>query len=550
MIIAIAQYNFKVGDFEKNTETIINAINNAKEKNVDLIVFPELSICGYPPQDLLTYKGFVDKCAESIEKIAKNCINIAALIGTPTYNPSHKGKTLYNSAVFIENNQIKQTINKTLLPTYDVFDEYRYFEPNTDFSIIEYKNERIAVTICEDMWDKQPVNTPLGKEFIYTISPMEELSKLKPTLAINLSASPFAAGRIKIKEKIFGDQASLYNMPLLFVNQIGANTELIFEGGSMVFNKKGNPVLKLPLFEERLEIINTKDINDLAPEYYKSSDIKEIHDSLVYGLKDFFNKLGFKKAILGLSGGIDSAVTLVIAERAIGANNLCALLMPSRYSSDHSIKDAKDLALKLGVEHHIISIEDCFKSFKDSLHPLFNKLPDNIAEENIQARIRGTLLMAMSNKFGNILLNTSNKSEAAVGYGTLYGDMAGSISVLGDVYKTQVFELAKFINKDNEIIPLNTILKPPSAELRPNQKDSDSLPEYDVLDAILYRFIELELSEKQIIEQGYDEQTVRRVISLVNANEYKRYQAPPMLRVSTKAFGIGRRMPLVAKFSQ
>ena len=548
MKIALAQLNYHIGNFEANVSKIINSIKKAKKDNVDLVIFSELSVCGYPPYDLLEQEDFIDNCNKAVNQIAKQCSDIAAIVGSPSINPNKKGKNLFNSAFFLSQGKIQHVFNKSLLPTYDVFDEYRYFEPNADFNIINFKGKKIAVTICEDLWDKQPVNNLFAKNQIYINSPMDEINKLNPDFVVNISASPFSYRQSDLRKNILINKAKNFNIPVFYVNQVGAQTELIFDGGSMVINSSGEIVESLQFFKEDYKIFNLSEINNINFKEQNKPVIEKIHDALVLGIRDYFEKMNFKQATLGLSGGIDSAVTLVLAVRALGKNNVRVLLLPSKYSSSHSISDAVDLAKNLGVKHEIISIKDITDIFDKTLNPIFEGCEPDVTEENIQARIRGVLLMALSNKFGNILLNTTNKSEAAVGYGTLYGDMCGGMAVLGDVYKTDVFKLAHFINRNTEIIPNNTIIKPPSAELRPDQKDTDSLPDYDVLDNILYQYIELKQSVNQIVKQGYEAELVKRIISLVNRNEYKRFQAPPILRISSKAFGLGRKMPLVAKY--
>ncbi|WP_372641042.1 NAD+ synthase [Ancylomarina sp.] len=547
MKIVLAQLNYHIGNFELNSNKIIEAINKAKSKQADLVVFSELAICGYPPKDLLERKDFIEKTLNAIDLVASHCVDIAAVMGGPSINPHSKGKNLYNSAFFMCDGKVQSIHNKTLLPTYDIFDEYRYFEPNTEFNLVEYKGKKIALTICEDLWEKQPVDNNFAKEELYTISPMEKLSQLKPDFVVNIAASPFSHNHEKIRTEILQSVSKTYQLPLIYVNQIGAHTELIFDGDSMAINSKGDVACRLNYFEEDFALIDLDEIENQKAEEKEVDYIEKIHDALVLGLKDYFGKMGFKKATLGLSGGIDSAVTVVLAERALGKENVRVLLMPSEFSSDHSVKDAIDLANNLGIQYEIVPIQDIFKSFESSLAPIFGDLPFNIAEENIQARIRGTLIMGLSNKFGHIVLNTSNKSESAVGYGTLYGDMNGGIAVLGDVYKTDVFKLAYFMNKDEEVIPLNSIVKPPSAELRPDQKDSDSLPDYELLDEILFMYIEKNMPVSEIIEQGFAKEVVDKIIRLVNMNEYKRFQTAPVLRVSSKAFGYGRKIPLVAK---
>jgi NAD+ synthase (glutamine-hydrolysing) len=433
------------------------------------------------------------------------------------------------------------------LPTYDIFDEYRHFEPNKTFSVIEFDGQRLAITICEDLWDEQETQNEFGREKLYQLSPLKELSRLNPDLVINLSASPFSYNQENWRKNILIKNASKYHLPILYVNQVGAQTELVFDGGSFYLDQNGTIQEELNYFREDFRIIDTGvPTQNLQP---KTEYIEKIYDALVLGIRDYFSKMGFKKATLGLSGGIDSALVLVLAAEALGAENVRVLLMPSRFSSDHSVEDALQLAKNLNIQFEIVPIQPMVDSFEQSLSGIFAGLNNDITEENIQARTRGILLMAISNKFGNILLNTTNKSECAVGYGTLYGDMNGGLSVLGDVYKTDVFKMARWINRDREIIPENTILKPPSAELRPDQKDSDSLPDYDILDQILFDYIELNLSPEEIIAKGFDQATVLKTVKMVNTNEYKRFQAPPILRISSKAFGFGRRMPLVAKYS-
>jgi NAD+ synthase (glutamine-hydrolysing) len=547
MKIALAQLNYHVGNFESNTNKIIAAIREAKQNGADLVVFAELCVCGYPARDFLEFNEFISLCDTAAKQIAAECKDIACIIGLPTPNNNPEGKDLNNSAYFIENGEIKAVVNKALLPNYDIFDEYRYFEPSTSFNCIDFKGKRIALTICEDLWNT--IENPL-----YITRPMDTLIKQNPDVMINIAASPFAYNHDEERIAILGDNARRYNLPLLYVNHVGAQTELIFDGGSLVFDKAGNIADEMPYFKEHTAYYTLADNGDISFEHQttqmadRESDIEQIHQGLILGIRDYFYKSGFKQAILGLSGGIDSAVVCALAAEALGAENVMAVLLPSKFSSDHSLKDAEDLVANLGCKSETVAIEKITDAFETALHPQFANLPFNIAEENIQSRSRAVLLMAMCNKFGYILLNTSNKSEAAVGYGTLYGDMCGGISVIGDVFKTQVFQLARHLNRDREIIPENTIVKPPSAELRPDQKDTDSLPEYDILDAILVQYIEQRRSSAEIIKQGFDEAVVHKVLRLVNMAEHKRYQTPPILRVSPKAFGMGRRMPIVGKY--
>ena len=539
MKIALAQLNYHVGNFEANTSKIIAAIQKAEQENADLIVFSELAICGYPPRDFLEFEEFIEECGKSIDSIAQHCTTIAAIVGSPSKNNNQRGKKLYNSAYFLNNGKVEDIFHKTLLPNYDIFDEYRYFEPNRNFHLLEFKGEKIAVSICEDLWNIT--------EQLYELDPMEELAKLQPTLLINIAASPFNYNQEKDRKKVLKATFDKYQLPIVYCNHVGAQTELIFDGGSIFINAKGELQNELNYFEEDFSIVDTTIITAPKTQIEKSK-IALIHHALISGIRDYFGKLGFKKALVGLSGGIDSAVVYAMAAEALGNENVMGVLMPSQFSSDHSVSDARKLATNLSAEQHLIEIEPLFAAFSEQLAPLFQNLPFNLAEENLQARIRGTLLMAVSNKFGHILLNTTNKSEAAVGYGTLYGDMNGGLSILGDLYKLEVYDLARYINHDKEIIPLNSIEKAPSAELRPGQKDSDSLPEYDILDQILYQYIELRKGPDAIIHQGFDEATVKKVLKMVNTTEYKRHQTPPILRVSSKAFGTGRRMPIVGKY--
>ena len=551
MKIAWAQLNFHIGNFDANANKIIEQIQLAKSSSAELIVFSELSLCGYPPLDFLESNHFIDECIKSIALIAIHCEGIAAIIGAPAINKNETGKRLYNAAYFIENKRVAKIIKKTLLPNYDVFDEYRYFEPNNIFEIIEFKGHKIALTICEDLWDEQDETfTPLNHAKMYTISPMQELMKLHPDCIINIAASPFSFMQNQTRIKVLQRNAVKYNLPLLYVNHCGAQTELVFDGGSTLINKNGKVIAAAPFFKEDFKIVDLFDnsMNTLSSPIHPSKN-ELIYNALICGIRDYFEKQNFTKAILGLSGGIDSALTLVLAADALGKDNVMAVLLPSGFSSDHSINDAIALVNNLGCKHQLLPIEDNFQSVLNTLAPSFEGTNFGLAEENIQARLRGVLLMAMSNKFGYILLNTSNKSEMAVGYGTLYGDMCGGLAVIGDVYKTEVYQLCEYINMEKEIIPLNTITKAPSAELRPNQKDSDSLPEYDILDKVLFQYVENKQSVEQICALGYNETLVKRIINLVNKNEYKRKQAAPVIRVSPKAFGMGRRMPIVANYT-
>lgn len=537
MKIALAQLNYHIGNFTANNEKIIAHIERAKADGADLIVFAELAVGGYPAKDLLRNAHFVQQCADSLQEIAKACQGIHCVIGAPVTNTDPEGKPLYNAAVVLANGQIQHIGKKSLLPDYDVFDEYRYFEPNRTASCIDIHGEKVALTVCEDLWDDEISNSYVGDL-------MAELRQENPSLIINIAASPFSYTHFESRINVLKRNVIKAGCPLVYVNQIGAHTDIIFDGRSLALDRNGDVLSELQGFAEDYQVL---DIHTQAPTRIeqKPSEIALIHQALLLGIRDYFQKSGFKKAVLGLSGGLDSAIVAALACEALGAENVLAVLLPSKYSSGHSVQDALDLVENTGCAHQIIPIEDIAKSFDQTLSDVFTGRAPDLTEENIQARVRGTILMALSNKFGHILLNTSNKSEAAVGYGTLYGDMAGSLSVIGDVYKTQAYALARYINREREIIPLNTIVKPPSAELRPDQKDSDSLPPYDILDSILYQLIELEKSVTAVVQSGFEEALVVRIAKLLYNAEFKRFQAPPILRVSPKAFGSGRVMPLV-----
>jgi len=549
MKITLAQINPQPGNLTENSLKIIDIIKKAECEGSDLAVFPELCVTGYPPLDLLTYSSFIEDTHKAVKSITAACKTTAAIIGVPTYNGANRGKPLFNSALLIQNGKIEAEFHKALLPTYDVFDEYRYFEPSKEFEVVSFRGIRLAVTICEDMWDDQPFLHEKDQRSIYAVSPMEELKRRNPDLVINISASPFAHNRLATRELVFCNKAARYNLPVVMVNQTGANADLIFDGGSLIIDRNGEIVTRLPLFEEKHLTVDTDKIfasgNKVQPLPGKE---ELIHKALITGIHDYVKKTSQTGVVIGLSGGIDSAVCACLAVEAIGRENVTGVLMPSRFSSDHSVKDALELSSNLGIRAVITEIETPFSGFEKVLAPLFGNMSPDVTEENIQARIRATILMAFANKHHKIVLNTSNKSEAATGYGTMYGDMAGAISVLGDLYKTEVYRLAGYINRKKTIIPESTIIKPPSAELRADQLDTDSLPPYDILDKILFSFIELQEDAEKIISGGYDPDLVSKIIAMVSRNEYKRYQAPPCLRVSAKAFGNGRRMSLVSGY--
>jgi NAD+ synthase (glutamine-hydrolysing) len=558
MKIFLAQQNYHIGNFESNTKKIIEAIETAKAQGGELILFSELSVCGYPPRDFLEFNDFLNKCNEAIDQIRQHADSIAVIIGAPDHNKRVEGKDLHNAAYFLYEKEVKAVVHKTCLPNYDVFDEYRYFEPAYDWNIVEFKGKKLAITICEDIWN-------LGDNPLYRNCPMDELMKYQPDVMLNISASPFDYTHVEDRKAIVKLNVQKYKLPMLYCNCVGSQTEIVFDGGSLVFDKHANMVKHLSLFDEELVGVELNNDGTFTEPVLATADtlpneefnpmhldetlcIAEIHSAIVLGIRDYFNKMGFSKAILGSSGGIDSAVTLALACSALGKENVRAVLLPSQYSTDHSVSDAEQLSKNLGNPYDIVPIKNIYDAFLTELKPIFNDLPFSLAEENIQSRSRGNLLMAIANKFGYILLNTSNKSELATGYGTLYGDMAGGIGVLGDCYKLQVYELAKYINRNEEIIPTNIITKPPSAELRPGQKDSDSLPDYSILDKVLYQYIERRQGPKEIKAMGYDTALVDRILKMVNVNEYKRNQFCPIIRVSPKAFGVGRRVPIVGKY--
>lgn len=588
MKIALAQQNYHIGNFEDNTWKIIGAIQYAKSRGADLVVFSELSICGYAPRDFLEFNDFINECYRAIDIIKEHTEDIGVIVGSPMRNPEIAGKDLFNAAWLLHEKKVHAVAKKTLLPNYDVFDEYRYFEPAFEHAVIPFKGRKIALTICEDIWN-------LGDNPLYRIAPMDELIKQQPDLMINISASPFDYDHDVDRIEVMRANVLKYNLPLYYCNAVGSQTEIVFDGGSIVMNAQGTVVKEMKYFEEDFAIFDEEDVAKSVEGGFESNaglktttavkaratrssvihdtdfdkemrvskisdpdkiidyltadkNIREIHQALVLGIRDYFRKMGFTKAILGSSGGIDSAVTLAIACEALGKDNVRAILMPSQYSTGHSVSDAEQLSKALGNPYDIVPIKEVYDAFLSTLKPIFKDLPFSLAEENIQSRSRGNLLMAIANKFGYILLNTSNKSELATGYGTLYGDMAGGLSVLGDVYKMQVYALARYINRNGVIIPENIIVKPPSAELRPDQKDSDSLPEYELLDKVLYQYIERRQGPKEIIAMGIDEALVARILKMVNNNEYKRNQFCPIIRVSCKAFGVGRRLPIVGKY--
>tara|TARA_B100000683_G_scaffold55862_1_gene53448 strand:- start:400 stop:2022 length:1623 start_codon:yes stop_codon:yes gene_type:complete len=536
--IALAQYNFHVGNISSNRKKIEEGIRLAEQEDVDILVFPELSLLGYPPLDLMEYDGLIEEIDRQLAFLLSRVGDMLVILGCPTKNTTKGGKPFYNSALAIHKGQIIFRADKTLLPSYDIFDEDRFFQANNQFDLLVYKGKKIALSICEDLWfNEMP---------FYSLDPIKELAKLCPDFMINLSASPFDINKVESRVLLVQQCSITLKAPVFYVNQVGANTDILFDGASIITNNKGELLKVGSVFKESFII---SDIEDSVPSNIESvSREKRLFDALVVGIKDYFVKSGFNKAILGLSGGIDSALVAVLAVEALGKENVRCFLMPSEYSSDHSISDAVSLAENLGIQFDILPINSSYSQVLSDMSTYFENKPFNVAEENLQSRLRGMFLMAISNKHGYIVLNTTNKSEMAVGYGTLYGDMCGGISVIGDVYKTDVYKICKYLNDSGEIIPENILTKAPSAELRPNQKDTDSLPEYDVLDQVLYAYIEEHRSKKSLLNILPDKEIIEKVIGLVNKAEYKRYQSAPVLRVSTKAFGMGRNVPIVASF--
>lgn len=547
MKIALCQLNPLVGDINGNTGRLCRTIDDHRSEQCDLFVFPELFLQGYPPRDLLEKQWFIrqsEAALEILKGFSQSIPSTGILFGTILPSGKTHGKALANGAVLLQNGKILLQQHKTLLPTYDVFDETRYFEPSAAVTTVSFKGESVGITICEDAWN----DPDLWQTRLYEREPVSELAAAGATLLINISASPFHMGKERLRYTVMSNHARKHRVPLVFVNQIGGNDDLVFDGNSMFFNRAGLLCAALPAFEESVTVIDTsaEGVPLSSPEH---DGIGPVHDALVLGVRDYVRKCGFDKVLLGLSGGIDSAVTAAIAAAAVGPQNVWGVTMPSRYSSDGSVSDSGLLAGKLGIRFSRIPIEHSFAALLHTLEPLFAGTPPSIAEENLQARIRGTILMGLSNKFNMLLLSTGNKSELAVGYSTLYGDMNGGMSVISDLPKQMVYQLASYINRTGEIIPDATISKPPSAELRPGQKDQDTLPPYPVLDAILERLVERGMSQNEIVAEGFDRDTVAWVAQAIARNEYKRRQAPTGLKVTPKAFGSGRRFPIAARYN-
>jgi NAD+ synthase (glutamine-hydrolysing) len=540
MKVGIAQINPTVGDLSSNADIALKAYKNLVKKGVDLVVFPELAICGYPPRDLLFKKHFGEDCHKTLRKFARKTGPCPALIGFPQPSSEKGREPFFNAVALCVNGLATQIFQKRLLPTYDVFDEDRYFASGQAPLSFSHQGKKIAVTICEDMWNYD--------KDLHIIDPLDEIFNLQPDLLINLSASPWHHQKKNQRKRLLQRVVKKLKCPLVYVNAVGGNDELIFDGSSVALCDEGKIIGKAPSFEPSCLVFDL-DSAAATMDEEAEDEMESIRQALVLGLRDYAHKSGFTRGIIGLSGGIDSAVTAALAVEALGKENVIGISLPSAISSGHSRDDARLLAENLGIEYHTLPIQKIVDSAEHELAPLFAGLDTDVTEENLQARSRGLLLMAVSNKLGALLLTTGNKSELAVGYCTLYGDMCGGLAVISDLPKTKVFQLARHINREREIIPNNSIEKPPSAELRPDQKDSDSLPDYQVLDGILEGYVEQGLSIHSLIELGFQEETVRKIVSLVDRNEYKRKQAAPGLKVTPLAFGIGRRMPIVQKYS-
>ncbi len=543
MKIALGQINPIIGDIEGNKKKILDVYFKACSDDAELVIFPELAICGYPPQDLIEKQLFRTRVRQATEEIASKTGDTGVVFGTITGEYDSVGTGIYNSAVLCYNGQVQFTQNKTLLPNYDVFDEVRYFESAKSVHIAEFKGEKLGISICEDIWN----DADYWKKRRYEADPVRRLVDKGATLLVNVSASPYAYGRRQERYEMLSTLTKNDSLPLAYVCCVGAQTDLVFDGGTMYFNSEGELCALGKTYEEDYLLVDTNNCKGNITDIEKSFE-EEVLAGLVLGVKDYADKTGFKKALVGLSGGIDSAIVAYIAVEALGAENVHVVMMPSQYSSEGSITDSQKLIDNLGITSDTISIKSVFDNALEVLTPAFNNAEANVTEENLQSRIRGLYLMALSNKFGYLLLTTGNKSEIAMGYATLYGDMNGALAVIGDVYKTEVYNLARFINRNGEIIPDNIITKAPSAELRPDQKDEDSLPPYPVLDKILKMYLEEYSEFDEIVEVVGDEELVRKTLKLVDLNEFKRKQAAPVIRVSTKAFGYGRRFPIVQKW--
>ncbi|MGD0537313.1 MAG: NAD+ synthase [Verrucomicrobiota bacterium] len=544
MRVALAQINTTVGDFAGNEARLLAAYRRAAAAGAELVVGPELALTGYPPRDLLLRPGFVQRSLESLQHLAAATGPTGLLTGFVGENPARPGRVVTNAVALLQHGRVLATRIKTLLPTYDVFDEDRYFEPAAGNQPVEFNGRRIGLTICEDLWNDED----FWHDRRYRRNPAVELAAAGAEIIFNVSASPWHLGKNRLRHAMLASLAAKTRCPLVYCNLVGGNDELIFDGASQVFNAAGELVARGAMFAEDFVLVETD--APAAPPPPELPDEEKLHRALVLGLRDYLHKCGFKSAVLGLSGGIDSALTACLAAEALGPENVHGIALPSQFSSSGSLEDACQLAANLGIRHDVIPIQTAFESLKQQLAPVFAGRPEDTTEENIQARLRGVILMALSNKFGSLLLTTGNKSELAVGYCTLYGDMCGGLAVISDLPKRDVYRLSRWINRDREIIPAASLTKPPSAELRPNQTDQDSLPPYDTLDAILEAYVVECRSVPEIIAAGFDEAAVRRVVRLIDLSEYKRRQAAPGLKVTSKAFGVGRRIPIAQRYRE
>lgn len=542
MRVAMAQINPTVGDLSGNARRIAEAIRRGEEEAVALVVLSELCVSGYPPQDLLGRSFFVRECREALEEIASGVGKVAALVGFPEKNPHSTGKAVFNSCALVHEGRVQNVIRKTLLPTYDVFDENRYFEPAADNLPVAFAGRRIGLTICEDVWN----DADFWPERLYVSDPAGKLVEAGAGILFNISSSPYDLGKESLRLGMLRKFVSDNRVPVVYTNQVGGNDELIFDGNSIALGADGSLLARGKAFEEDFVVVDTEASEPI--EWEEAPLMEKLHRALVVGTRDYARKCGFRQAVVGLSGGIDSAVTVCIAVAALGRENVLGVTMPSRYSSEGSVADARELARNLEIELKVIPIESPFAAYLETLAPLFEGREPDVTEENLQARIRGNLLMALSNKFGYLVLSTGNKSEVAVGYCTLYGDMAGGLAVIADVPKTRVYELARYINRNRTVIPQSILNKTPSAELRPGQRDEDSLPPYAILDPILEAYVQNMKDIDEIVAMGFEREIVEDIVRRVDTNEYKRYQAAPALKVTPRAFGIGWRMPIAQAY--
>jgi NAD+ synthase (glutamine-hydrolysing) len=543
MKLALAQINTTVGDINGNRGRIFSVMEKAKAMSADIAVFPELSLTGYPPRDLLGLHGFVESNLRALLEIAAQTDQLGVVVGFVDRNRKKEGRDFHNAAAFLADGKVQAVIHKTLLPTYDVFDEDRYFEPSNHVQLVNFRGHTLGISICEDAWNSED----FWSKPLYTTDPIRNQVEQGANLLINISASPFEMEKPKFRFQMLQDHVRKHRVPLVYVNLVGGNDDLLFDGNSLALGKDGNVITQAKSFAEDLLLVDSDSTDDHG--YSEGETLQNLFQALVMGTRDYANKCRFKSAVLGLSGGIDSSIVACIAAEALGPQHVVGVSMPSMYSAQESFDDARLLARNLGIQFETIPIRPLFHQFEESLAPVFSGRPQDETEENLQARIRGTILMALSNKFGHLVLGTGNKSELGAGYCTLYGDMVGGLAVISDVPKTMIYKLAAYINRQKEIIPRNTIERPPTAELRPNQTDQDSLPEYEILDGILQLRVEEQMSVEEIVARGYERQTVEKVIRLIHANEYKRRQAATGLKVTTRAFGTGRRMPIASVVS-